>query len=58
MTSVPVLEQLNHNYKGAWRVNCYGCHVSTWNNCGYTREQAIAAWNYRRAAARAEKEES
>lgn len=46
-TSVPMLEELAD---GGWRVCCYGCGVQTWNNLGYTKEQAIAAWNTRSQA--------
>lgn len=46
-TSVPMLEELA---EGGWRVCCYGCGVQTWNNLGYTKEQAIAAWNTRSQA--------
>lgn len=42
--SKPALEELSF---GGWRVSCYGCGVGTWDNLGYTKEQAIKAWNTR-----------
>ncbi|MEI6731150.1 MAG: Lar family restriction alleviation protein [archaeon] len=42
--SQPVLEQL---HAGGWRVICYGCGISTWDNLGYSKDQAIAAWDTR-----------
>ena len=43
-TSQPKLEEL---FAAGWRVCCYGCGVQTWDNLGYTKEQAVAAWNTR-----------
>jgi hypothetical protein len=45
--SRPALEQLTEEFKGGWRVCCYGCGVSTWNNLRYSREEAVVAWNTR-----------
>lgn len=46
-TSSPRLEELAEPYQNTWRAICYGCGVQTWNNNGYTKEEAIAAWNTR-----------
>lgn len=43
--ATPVLEAIALDSGGGWRVTCYGCRVQTWN--GLTRDEAMAAWNYR-----------
>lgn len=51
--ATPVLEELNSECKkndtggAGWRITCYGCKLGTWTHNGWTREQAIRAWNDR-----------